>query len=84
MKIVYEISQFLNHYSRIGEAYRGMAKNQMMIHLPEARVKLGDLLKQGASWLVFGLVMGPGSSSNVKMVAELDQIKDMIFEKVNL
>ena len=63
-----------------------MAKNQN----PEARVKLGDLLvsadllKQGASWLVFGLVMGPGSSSNVKMVAELDQIKNMIFEKVNL
>ena len=75
-----QISLFLNHYSRIGEAYRGMAKNQN----PEARVKLGDLLKQGASWLVFGLVMGPGSSSNVKMVAELDQIKNMIFEKVNL
>ena len=56
-----------------------MAKNQN----PEARVKLGDLLKQGASWLVFGLVMGPGSS-NVKMVAELHQIKNMIFEKVNL
>ena len=61
-----------------------MAKNQMMIHLPEARVKLGDLLKQGASWLVFGLVMGARPSTNVKMVAELNQIKDMIFEKVNL
>ena len=60
-----------------------MAKNQMMIPFPEARVKLGDLLKQGASWLVFGLVLGPGSS-NVKMLAELNQIKDMIFEKVNL
>ena len=69
---------------KVGQTFRGMAENQMMIQGEQARDKVGELLKTGASYLVLGLKIGPAASSNVKIVAELDKIKDMIFEKVKL
>ena len=73
----------------IGKAYRGMATNQMLIQgccpldrIVLTRTKIWKYLNQGASWLVFGLTIG--SRCNVKMVAELAKIRDMIFDEVSV
>ena len=77
---------------KLGQTYRGMAENQMLVQssfmgrvaLMEAQAKVGELLSQGSQWLVLGLKIGFDTSFNVKIVAELDKMKDMIFDKVSL
>ena len=77
---------------KMGQTYRGMAENQMLVQASimscqsraEAQDKVGELLSQGSQWLVLGLKIGFDTSSNVKIVAELDKMKDMIFDKVSL
>ena len=77
---------------KVGQTYRGMAENQMVIQASiminqgraEARARVGELLSQGSQWLVLGLKIGFDTSHNVKIVAELDKMKDIIFEKVSL
>ena len=77
---------------KVGQTYRGMAENQMLIQASimshqersEAKAKVGELLSQGSQWLVLGLKIGFDTSHNVKIVAELDKMKDMIFDKVSL
>ena len=77
---------------KVGQTFRGMAENQVMIQASimsyqgraEARAKVGELLSQGCQWLVLGLKIGFNTSYNVKIVAELDKMKDIIFDKVSL
>ena len=77
---------------KLGQTYRGMADNQMLVQASimsfqgrvEAQAKVGELLSQGCQWLVLGLKIGFDTSFNVKILAELDKMKDMIFDKVSL